>query len=290
MKMLSELSFISPALIEIPELHRRVDPVNVQALAENISENGQLSPIEVLEYEPGKYRLIYGAHRLEAARLLGWTEIATLIKQVSEFTDEAAIQLRTISENMMRRELSVLDRSVDIATWCEIYRAAHTNIKPGRKSANELSLLNRLNLLTPEQQDELSARWALNFSNAAQQALDISRRTVFRAIKIASIPADLREKIALLPLANMRDELLILAAEPAYRQEQIIEIILDELRPNAETTSEAIAILDRKTIPLKEERWQKVSASFGQLKPTEQYRFFDLHEDAIAKWQAERGA
>jgi ParB family transcriptional regulator, chromosome partitioning protein len=302
MKMLPETTLINVADIHIPDEHRKVDPLNAQALAENITENDLLSPIEVLSEGEDGYRLIYGAHRLEAFKLLGRPQIPAIVKEAGAFADDAAIQLRTISENLVRRELSVLDRSVDIATWCEIYRATRTNIKPGKKPKelgatvapnsrrNELSPTVGLNSLTPEQQDNLSKEFTLGFSEAARLAFTISRASVFYAIKIASIPADLRDKIALLPIANSTRELLILAAEPAYRQEQIIEIILDELRPHIETASEAIAVLDRKTIPLKEERWQKVSASFGQLKPTEQYRFFDLHEDAIAKWQAERGA
>ncbi len=277
---------ISPNSIVVPQEHRVVDPVLAQVLAEDIVEKGQLSPIEVLALEDGTYRLIFGAHRLAAIQQLGRTEIAATVHNIGSFADESAIKLRTISENMVRRELSVLDRAVDIATWCEIYRETRTHIKPGRKP-KELSTAAVPNSLEEQQRVQLVDKFTKSFSEAAQLAFGISRGAVFEFLRIAAIPEDLRAKISLLPLANQYRELVMLANEPANRQEQIITIILDD-ENHVSSVSDAIAVLDRHPPAQKEERWQKVSASFAQMKQSEQFRFFDLHQDAIEQWLADR--
>ena len=49
---------------------RKALPARVQALAEDIDERGLLTPVEVVgPLDDEAYRLIYGAHRLAAAKL-----------------------------------------------------------------------------------------------------------------------------------------------------------------------------------------------------------------------------
>jgi len=59
------------AEIYVPAKHAKtLDPARVQALAEDILEHGQKTPIRVRAGK-GRYVLLEGLHRLEALRALG---------------------------------------------------------------------------------------------------------------------------------------------------------------------------------------------------------------------------
>ena len=61
--------------IQIPGKRKKtLDPAKVAALAEDILENGQTTPISVRSNGTG-YVLIEGYHRLEALRALGETQV-----------------------------------------------------------------------------------------------------------------------------------------------------------------------------------------------------------------------
>ncbi len=58
--------------INVNDGRRKVDLKAVQRLADSISQVGLLNPITV----DREYTLIAGLHRLEAVKMLGWSEIA----------------------------------------------------------------------------------------------------------------------------------------------------------------------------------------------------------------------
>lgn len=267
------ISDIALALIDVPSDRRRLDPKWVDTIAALFESQGQLSPIEVIA-RGERYQLVFGAHRRAAGIKAGWATIRAVVMDAATFASEAEIKLREITENLARREPSVLDRSVDITKWREIYEAAHRINKGGRRAKD----------VDPE---ELSANFALSFSEAAQRAFDLSRRTIFLALKIASIAAPLRELISLHPVADNQSELLQLAAEPPERQRQIVEL-LTRLALPAANVADAIAIMDSKPERPREAAWQKIATGFSRLKEAEQNRFFDLHEASIQRWLATR--
>ena len=275
---------IAIAAIDVLPGRRKLDPTRIEALSDLLALQGQTVPIEVVARDD-RYSLVFGAHRLAAARLLGWPVISAAVKQPSDFADEAEIVLREITENLAHRALSVLDRAVDIARWRKIYEATHAVAKPGRRpkemSANFA--------LISEEGDELSEKFALSFSEAAQKAFGLSRRTVFHATKIASIAADLRDRIALQPVADNQSELLALAAETPDRQAAIVALLTTD-PPQAGSVAEAIAVIDRMPKPVPAAGWEKVASAFSRLKPRDQARFFELHEAAIQLWLKDRGA
>lgn len=255
--------------IDVPAGRRRLDPAWVETLADLFSSQGQLSPIELIATGE-RYRLVFGGHRLAAARHLAWPKINAVVKSHEDFASEAEITLAEITENLARRELSVLDRAVDIARWREIYEAAHMLNKGGRRRKDTDA-------------EELSANFALSFSEAAQKTFDLSRRSVFNAVKIASIAAEVRDRIALHPIADNQSELLALAGELPGRQVDIAALLTAE-PAQASTVEGAIAILDRVPEPAKPTAWQKLSETFSRMKERDQDRFFELHEAAIQRW------
>tara|TARA_Y100001933_G_scaffold264501_1_gene330457 strand:- start:548 stop:1393 length:846 start_codon:yes stop_codon:yes gene_type:complete len=258
---------------------RKALPARVQALAEDIDERGLLTPVEVVgPLDDEAYRLIYGAHRLAAAKLLGWTEIPAIIHAPGVFADEAETRLREIRENLIRFELNALERAVAIAAWRDIYEAAQGKVKRGgdrRKKPIDKSL------------DDQSAKFALCFSEAAQAVFDMSQRAIYLALKIATISPGIRDRIAASALAGNQSELLKLADQSPDRQSQIIGMILAE-PPLAASVDEAAAIIDKAPAPKPLGAWEKLSGSFSRLKVAEQRRFFEAHRDAIELWLAER--
>lgn len=77
-------------MIEIARVHvpakrnRTLDPAKVTALAEDMLENGQTTPISVRRdtKDPGgRYVLVEGLHRLEALKALGETVVTAWLVQ-----------------------------------------------------------------------------------------------------------------------------------------------------------------------------------------------------------------
>lgn len=271
--MTSTETNIPVAAITVLPGRRRLDPAWVEALAAMIDNDGQQAAIEVVTEGDG-YRLVFGGHRLAAAKQLGHETIRATVKSREEFTSEAQITLREITENLARRELSVLDRAVDIARWREIYEAAEGDVRRGRKA--KLSQVDTIS-------QDAAERFAASFSEAARNALGVDRMAISRAMRIASIPANLRGWIALHPIADNQSELLQLVAESEERQEAICGMLTQE-PPVASSVAAAIALLDETPAPAKEPAWQKVSTGFSKLAARDQHAFFELHEAAIALW------
>lgn len=158
---------------------RPVDPEKVKVLAESVARIGMNTPITVW-IDPGPRDmangdacydvpvLVAGAHRLEAAKSLGWTMISAFVLEKS--WDEA--RLWEIAENLHRADLSVQERADHIAEWVRITDAkAHC---------------------APSEKPHTGGRKSQGI-NAAVRELGIDRTEAQRAVKIASIPPEARE-------------------------------------------------------------------------------------------------
>ncbi|MEH0069192.1 ParB N-terminal domain-containing protein [Pannonibacter sp. Pt2-lr] len=119
---------IPVADIHIGERLRTVDADYVAMLAASIGDIGLMHPIEVGAADRrGRYPLIAGAHRLAAYRNLTLTRFRRWWS-ASRVSDA---QLREIDENLMRRELSALDRAVFLARRKEIWEAKNPAARHG---------------------------------------------------------------------------------------------------------------------------------------------------------------
>ncbi len=260
---------------------RPVNPTWVAAMAEQLAAGEELPAIEVVERGEG-YRLIAGGHRLAAHIKIGLTEIDTDVLPAERFADEAAARLREIQENMIRYELTALDRAVHLATWKQIHETLAEPAKRGRKSKAEKTQ----NSAKMELRQNSAAIFVGRFSAAAAEALKISERSVRAAVQVATdIPASIRERIAFLPIADTMSELLQLAALSPERQKTVADMLAAE-PPHAGSVAEAVALINEAPKPAKPERWVKLSDTFSRLPKLEQTRFFEAHRDAIAAWMA----
>lgn len=258
---------------------RALDPAWVTLLAEEIAANGQSTPIRIVERGKG-FKLIDGAYRIAALLQLGRDVVEARCEDAEALADDAAVRLGEIKGNMLRADLTALDRAVYIDAWCDIYRDAHEPVKRGRKPAKPI---------TDEEREEFSTKMVLNWTEAAQRALQIGRMTVFRSQKIAAIPAALRARIALLPVAEKQTELLLLADQDEAKQAEIVGILTAD-PTQAETVGEALVILGAAPAPVPTPAYERMSERFARLPEREQHAFFTLHESAIDLWLARRSA
>ena len=109
--------------ITVKQGRRAVDESKVRELAQSMSEVGLINPITVTQDKT----LITGAHRLEAAKLLGWTDIQATEVELDELLE----QLHEIDENLKRNELHYLDRGNAIKRRDELLTEAGLMSKRG---------------------------------------------------------------------------------------------------------------------------------------------------------------
>ena len=69
--------------IDVPRARIRKDLGQIEELAVSLDSFGLLHPVHVYASH-GRYRLVAGERRLEAAKKLGWTSIDAMIREASE--------------------------------------------------------------------------------------------------------------------------------------------------------------------------------------------------------------
>jgi len=147
-----------------------------------MAETGQQTAIEVSPADiDGEHRLIAGAHRLAAARQAGLPTVRAVVFLGSKDEED----LREVDENLMRRELSELDRAVFMAQRAAIYERLYPQTKKGgdrRPEQNDKNVV----LLPPQS----------SFTAETSQKLGFSERQVQRILKRGRIEADLRARLA----------------------------------------------------------------------------------------------
>jgi ParB/RepB/Spo0J family partition protein len=118
--------------IKVGDGRRPVQSEDVDRLAYSIAKIGLLSPICVRKsINPSGTFLIYGAHRLAAAKKLGWFDIPCFVHQNLP-GDPIRDRMEEIAENLHRAELNDIERSDLIAEWIRI---------TGEKPPTEIAIL-----------------------------------------------------------------------------------------------------------------------------------------------------
>ncbi len=192
-------------LIDVGGNRRPVDPDKVNTLAESMKKIGLINPITVWAIDDeyvtsdgtvyeGANILIAGAHRLAAAKELGWQEIDA----VEFFGSEIDAQLMEIAENLHRAELTQLERSEQIARWVELIEAKSVSFQPETKPQGG--------------RPESGVR-------AASRELGINHVDAHRSVKVASISEAAKEAARRNGLDNNRSALLQVAKAPEGLQE-----------------------------------------------------------------------
>src|SRR5215813_2518015 len=110
--------------IDVPAVHRELR--DLEELMDSIQTLRLLQPILLIQ-EGSRYRLIAGWRRYNACMRLGWSKIPAVVRTM----DDLHAELATIDENLVRQELTVLERCEQLARRKEIYEALHPETKHG---------------------------------------------------------------------------------------------------------------------------------------------------------------
>jgi len=179
--------------ITVKQGRRAVDDAKVRELAQSMSEIGLINPITVTRDRV----LITGAHRLEAAKLLGWTDIKATVSEL----DGLRAELAEIDENLMRNELHYIDQGNAIKRRDELLMEAGVRAQRGRPDKCAESAY----LTTPQlaknigisprvfQENKQIARDILPEVQDAIKAADLPKTD---ALKIARLDHDEQMKVA----------------------------------------------------------------------------------------------
>ena len=108
--LFGEIAAISVADIDASDRLRPLDEAAVEALMVSIEQRNLEAPIIIRPHGAG-WKLVAGGHRLEAVKRLGHEVIDAIPRNLDD--DEA--RLAEIDENLIRRELSALDRAIFLA-------------------------------------------------------------------------------------------------------------------------------------------------------------------------------
>lgn len=164
---------IELASILVIDRLRPADEAVTQAIAASFSEHGQDQPIIVRPGPDGSNAviLVAGLHRLHAAELLEWESIRAELRPLTE--DEA--RLVEIDENLIRAELTVLDRAVFLATRKEIYETLHPEAAHGKTKKPKTEKGKVANMAT-----------FARYSKDAAAKTGLSERSIQRATELAS--------------------------------------------------------------------------------------------------------
>jgi len=94
------------------------DEKAMEELVRSMETHGMLQPVVVYEKE-GRYVLVAGHRRTEAARRLGWKNVKALV--LPETPTEAELAEKAIAENMARKNLSPLEIAVAFHRYKETH-------------------------------------------------------------------------------------------------------------------------------------------------------------------------
>lgn len=187
---------------------------DVSDLAASIKQLGLLHPITVApEPVEGRWRLVAGGHRLCAVRSLGWEKVPANVLQLKGLEAELAM----IDENLMRNELTVLDRGEHLDRRKNIYEALYPEAKAQVRQAL-VKARGASDIMSP----------ARSFASDTAAKTGQSPRTIQREVQIAArIVPDVKDAIRETPVADSKVELLELARQKPEVQRRVAERIVE---------------------------------------------------------------
>lgn len=219
--------------IDVSARLRPVDPDYVQALAASMSEGGQINPIRVRPTADGgnRVQLVAGAHRLEAARLLGWSEIEATQRNLTD----AEARIEEIDENVFRQELNALDLAVSLAERKLLYEEARPEAAHGKAKKPKTEKGKVANFATFQ-----------SFAKDAARKTGLGERSIrdyvalVRALGPATIAA-----LRATPLADNAAQLKAVAAAKPEERDAIVAALSDGRASNVARAREAAGFIKR---------------------------------------------
>lgn len=247
-------------LIDASERLREVSEAHAVVMAGSMAERGQRTPIEIVR-RGDRFRLVFGAHRYRGAEINGWAEIEAFIVEA----EDAEVRLREIDENLIRHELTALDRARFLAERKRIYEALHPETKNGSNQYTR----GFANLANPSFGEDIAERTGLSY------------RTVARAVALAeALAPEAVQAVRHTPLASNQAALEALAKHPHDRQLSVLGLMFADENP-AKSVGDAIARLDGKVVkPAEEKHLSKAIDLWGRMGAKDRRAFLAFLADA----------
>ena len=152
--------------VKINPGRRATQQRNVEKLARSIAAVGLMNPVTLDQNNT----LIAGLHRLEAAKLLGWTEIECSIIGMNGVQAELA----EIDENIVRTKLTKQELGDQLLRRKELYEMLHPETRQGMRNGQTSKNANLASLETK------------SFAQDTSEKTGMSKRTVSRLLQIAN--------------------------------------------------------------------------------------------------------
>lgn len=201
--------------IAIIDRLRPIDEDWVAVLMSSMDDRGQDVPIIVRPMPPVKgadHALVAGLHRLTAAERLGWSEIDVDIRPL----DDDAARLAEIDENLMRRELSALDRGVFMRERKLVWDRLHPDAaKPGPKAGGSVA----------DRSSQPLRQFAQRFTADAAERTGFSERSIQLAVTVGRLPAEVRDVLRGTPIEHSTTKLVQLVAEEGDNQIAVARLL-----------------------------------------------------------------
>jgi len=211
-----DIRFIDLALIDVAANRLRpVDEAWAEAIAASMDASGQR---EVITVRPspameGRYLLIVGGHRLRAAEIRGAVDILAAVEDV----DDLQARLVEIDENLIRQELSALDRAIHLAERKRVFDEMHPEARHGGDRRSDKA----------RSRDQV-AKLATRFTAEAAARTGLSERAIRRAVALVrDLDADALAAIRKTHVADKEAQLRALSKLAPERQREAAAAIRD---------------------------------------------------------------
>jgi ParB family chromosome partitioning protein len=223
---------------------RPIDSVAAQAIAASMAKDGLLQPIEVCRL-PGQtgWKLVYGGHRLAAAKLLGWKTIACFVRSAEALGRKS----REIAENLFKAELSPIDRAGFVAELYAVEKARAGVPIDGDGRAFSANVRWQKALKEQASDATLMISGAYGMQDSVAEKIGMSVQTVRNDLLLFKrLQPSLVERIRKLEIAGNAAALRKLAGEGFQVQEHAVTLME---QGKAAKVSDALAIISRKAVP-----------------------------------------
>lgn len=211
---------------------RDVDPKQVEALAESIKEVGLLNPITVYKCQIIRnglsvdgFGLVAGAHRLEACKRLGWSEVPAVVVEL----DDLDRIIAECDENLCASKLTAAELAMFTAKRKEAYEAKHPETRPTNEGGEGRAAATRRQL-----GDDIAPRFTADTAAKTGKSERAVQRDAERGEKISTAALAMVKGTALDTGAYL-DKLKSVpqAKQPAKVQADLAELNRPKAKPAA---------------------------------------------------------
>jgi len=246
---------LKTADIDASDRLRDVDMDWAAAIAGSMLSRSIDTPITVRLRE-GVPTLVAGAHRLAAFKINGWEDLEEGVHFNWVKMNDGEARLAEIDENLMRRELSAVDRAIFLAkrkeVWDELYPET---TKTGPRAKNEL-------------RTSCPQFMPKTFAKDAAAKTGLSDRSIRRSVELIKLLS--RDVIALLratPVADNAAQLKALARETPEARLAVAKLIAEGAAKNVAQARQLAGLVTPSTIDPHTEMANKLLALWNRASP-----------------------